>query len=143
MYDRRAMFLLVARRPGPSEGRLSLAALDGELAVPCTGNPPQPGRIPRRGPASQAGSGWKALKAGTCAARVSEPRQVRKEAAVRRALEGAAAIRAGAVTHGNAGGAAVDEGVRGHPRPPNRSMSTYQTLYRKYRSQTFSDLVGQ
>src|SRR5205085_10776131 len=57
--------------------------------------------------------------------------------------EGAAAIRARAATRGNAGGAAVDEGVRGHLRPSNWHMSTYQTLYRKYRSQTFSDLVGQ
>ena len=36
------------------------------------------------------------MKAGTCAARVSEPRQVRKEAAVRRQPGGAAATLAGA-----------------------------------------------
>ena len=35
------------------------------------------------------------MKAGTCAARVSEPRQVRKEAAVRRVLGGAATTLAG------------------------------------------------
>ena len=51
--------------------------------------------------------------AGTCAARVSEPRQVRKEAAVRSQPEGAAAIRAGAGSPGSAGGAEIDEGVRG------------------------------
>src|SRR5207237_7606444 len=107
-----AMLSLRTRRPWAPGGRLSLAALDGELAVPCTGNPPQPGRIPRRGPASQAGSGWKASKAGTCAARVSEPRQVRKEAAVRRMLEGAAATLAGAGTLDAAGRLRSTRGAR-------------------------------
>jgi len=50
------------------------------------------------------------LKAGTCAARVSEPRQVRKEAAVRRQPGGAAAILAGAGSPGTAGGAVIEEG---------------------------------
>src|SRR5437899_12355397 len=101
MYDVADMWRRSAGLAGAVDS--ALAALDGELAVPCTGNPPQPGRIPRRGPASQAGSGWKALKAGTCAARVSEPRQVRKEAAVRRVPEGAAATLAGAGIPGAAG----------------------------------------
>src|SRR5436190_21769768 len=69
-----------------------------------------PGRIPLRGPGFQPGPGGKALKAGTCAARVSEPRQVREEAAVRRQPGGAAAILAGAGSPGTAGGAAIDEG---------------------------------
>src|SRR5205823_1711671 len=99
-----------------------LAALDGELAVPCTGNPPKPGRIPRRGPASQAGSGWKALKAGTCAARVSEPRQVRKEAAVRRVPGGAAATLAGARIPGTAGKPRSTRGARSSRCRPRRSV---------------------
>ena len=81
------------------------------------------------------------MKAGTCAARVSEPRQVRKEAAVRRKPGGAVVIRAGAGSIGSAGSTVIDEGVRGHLL--NLPMTPYQTLYRKYRSQTFADLVGQ
>ena len=54
------------------------------------------------------------LKVGTCAARVSKPRQVRKEAAVRREPEGAAAIRAGAVNRGANWGTSIEAGVRGH-----------------------------
>jgi len=54
------------------------------------------------------------LKVGTCAARVSEPRQVRKEAAVRRELEGAAVIWAGAVNRGASWGSSIEAGVRGH-----------------------------
>ena len=50
------------------------------------------------------------MKAGTCAARVSEPRQVREEAAVRRQPGGAAAILAGAGDPGTAGGAMIDVG---------------------------------
>ena len=50
------------------------------------------------------------MKAGTCAARVSEPRQVRKEAAVRRQPGGAAATLAGAGNPGTAGGTAIEEG---------------------------------
>jgi hypothetical protein len=50
------------------------------------------------------------LKVGTCAARVFEPRQVRKEAAVRRQPGGAAAILAGAGSPGAAGSAVVDAG---------------------------------
>jgi hypothetical protein len=50
------------------------------------------------------------LKVGTCAARVFEPRQVRKEAAVRRQPGGAAAILAGAGSSGAAGGAVIDAG---------------------------------
>jgi hypothetical protein len=50
------------------------------------------------------------LKAGTCAARVSEPRQIRKEAAVRRHPGGAAATLAGAGNPGTAGGTAIEEG---------------------------------
>jgi hypothetical protein len=50
------------------------------------------------------------LKAGTCAARVSEPRQVRKEAAVRSHPGGAAATLAGAGNPGTAGGTAIEEG---------------------------------
>lgn len=30
----------------PRRGKIRVAALDGELAMPCTGNSPQPGRIP-------------------------------------------------------------------------------------------------
>ena len=57
---------------------------------------------------------------------------------------------------GSAGSVAIEEGVRGHLAPPRsagrvregpdnklKQMTPYQTLYRKYRSQTFSDLVGQ
>ena len=50
------------------------------------------------------------MKAGTCAARVSEPRQVREEAAVRRQPGGAAAILTGAGSPGTAGGAVIEEG---------------------------------
>ena len=50
------------------------------------------------------------MKVGTCAARVFEPRQVRKEAAVRRQPGGAAAILTGAGSPGAAGGAVVDAG---------------------------------
>ena len=50
------------------------------------------------------------MKVGTCAARVFEPRQVRKEAAVRRQPGGAAAILTGAGRTGAAGGAVVDAG---------------------------------
>src|SRR5207245_11429493 len=55
-----------------------------------------------------------ALKVGTCAAWVSEPRQVRKEAAVRREPGGAACIRAGAVNRGANWGTSIEAGVRGH-----------------------------
>ena len=50
------------------------------------------------------------MKVGTCAARVFEPRQVRKEAAVRRAPVGAAAIRAGAGNVDAAGSVQIEEG---------------------------------
>ena len=50
------------------------------------------------------------MKVGTCAAWVFEPRQVRKEAAVRRQPGGAAAILTGAGSPGAAGGAVVDAG---------------------------------
>src|SRR6266571_7631043 len=66
--------------------------------------------FPFRGPGLQPGPGGKALKAGTCAARVSEPRQVREEAAVRRQPGGAAAILAGAGNPGTAGGVMIDAG---------------------------------
>ena len=54
------------------------------------------------------------MKAGTCAAWVSEPRQVRKEAAVRRQPGGAAAILAGAANRGASWEPSIEAGVRGH-----------------------------
>ncbi len=80
------------------------------------------------------------MKVGTCAARVSEPRQVRKEAAVRRQPEGAAATLAGAGNPDTAGGVAIDVGCAA---TRSSGVNLYQTLYRKYRSQSFSDFVGQ
>src|SRR5207237_6438958 len=56
---------------------------------------------------------------------------------------GAADSLARAGSPDSAGGAAIDEGVRGHPLDATENSMSYQTLYRKYRSQTFSDLVGQ
>jgi DNA polymerase III gamma/tau subunit len=52
---------------------------------------------------------------------------------------GAAAIRAGAETHGASWERSIEAGVRGR----FKNMPDYQSLYRKYRSQTFGDLVGQ
>ncbi len=58
------------------------AVLGGELAVPCTCNPLQQGRIPPRGRRSREPTTFATLKTGSRAAATREPCQVRKEAAL-------------------------------------------------------------
>src|SRR3954447_23940988 len=58
------------------------AVLGGELAVPCTCNPLQQGRIPSRGRCSRRPTAFATLRTGSRAAATREPCQVRKEAAL-------------------------------------------------------------
>src|SRR3954470_18220388 len=74
--------------PAPRPGRSSRpcyhrpAVLGGELAVPCTCNPLQQGRIPSRGRCSRRPTAFATLRTGSRAAATREPCQVRKEAAL-------------------------------------------------------------
>ena len=79
-------------------------------------------------------------KVGTCAARVSESRQVRKEAAVRSKPGGAAAILAGAGNPDTAGGVTIDGGCAA--THVQAGPVTYQALYRKYGFTTVSTRRG-
>jgi len=59
------------------------AVLGGEIAVPCTRNPLRGAELPFEGLLVWGCPGAPVLRAGSGAAETHEPRQVRKEAAVR------------------------------------------------------------
>ena len=99
------------------------AVLGGELAVPCTCNPLQQGRIPSRGRRSRRLSERPALRTGSRAAATREPRQVRKEAAISAARRVPRTGLVRADRFGKRGSASVDGGctafgpVHGAPAP--------------------------
>ena len=93
-----------------ADARLLAVVLDGELAVPCTRNPLQRGRIPSRGPILWDCRRHVVLKAGSCAARHREPGQDRKVAALSGTSRVTRGCPAGANERRKAGESLIDRG---------------------------------
>ena len=118
--------------------------------MPCTCNPLQQGRIPPRGRRSREPTTFATLKTGSRAAATREPCQVRKEAALSgdRRVPRNGLVRAAGV--GGRGSVLIDGGCTANssfatPRPgaPLTAEIPHQALYRRWRAQTFSEIVGQ